>query len=153
VLADRPNQLERSRDDVEVSARDLLDVRVTDGSITEAGLRANVSVAILYLESWLRGVGAAALFNLMEDTATAEISRSQIWQWIALGARLDDGTTVTRSLVERIVGEERQRIRDAIGAERFDGGRFDDAIEIFRAVALGQEFVDFLTLAAYAYLG
>ncbi len=83
ALGDRPNQLERGRDDVAVTAAELLDVRVPDGSITEAGVRANVSVAILYLESWLRGVGAAALFNLMEDTATAEIARSQIWQWIA----------------------------------------------------------------------
>ena len=153
VLADRPNQLERRRDDVEVTARDLLDVRVPDGSITEAGLRANVSVAMLYLESWLRGVGAAALFNLMEDTATAEISRSQIWQWIAHGARLDDGTVVTRSLVEQIVGEERQRIRETLGAERFGAGRFDDAIEIFRTVALGDDFAEFLTLPAYAFLG
>jgi malate synthase len=152
VLGDRPNQLARTRDDVDVSAADLLDLRVPDGSITEAGLRANVSVAILYLESWLRGVGAAALFNLMEDAATAEISRSQIWQWIAHAVRLDGGDVVTRDLVERIVEEELGRIRDTLGAEGFDAGRFAEATEILRTVALSEEFVEFLTLPAYAYL-
>jgi malate synthase len=153
VLGDRPNQLGRRRDDVEVHAADLLDVRVPDGSVTEAGLRANVAVAILYLESWLGGVGAAALFNLMEDTATAEISRSQIWQWIAHAVHLDGGDVVTRDLVERIIDEELQRIRDGLGAERFEGGRFAEATEIFRTVALSEEFVEFLTLPAYASLG
>jgi malate synthase len=152
VLGDRPNQLGRKRDDVEVHAAELLDLQVPDGKVTEAGLRANVSVAILYLESWLRGIGAAALFNLMEDAATAEISRSQIWQWIAHGVRLDGGEVVTRELVERIVGEELGGIRDALGAERFEEGRFAEAAEIFRTVAVSEEFVEFLTLPAYAYL-
>ncbi len=152
VLGDRANQLGRKRDDVQASAADLLDLRVPDGTVTEAGLRANVAVAILYLESWLRGVGAAALFNLMEDAATAEIARSQIWQWISHGARLDGGDAVTRDLVERIVGEELVRIRDTLGAQRFEDGRFDEAIEILRTVALSEEFVEFLTLPAYAYL-
>jgi malate synthase len=152
ALGDRPNQLERGRDDVAVTAAELLDIQVPDGSITEAGVRANVSVAILYLESWLRGVGAAALFNLMEDTATAEIARSQIWQWIAHEAPLEGGGVVTRDLVERIVGEEVHTIRDTLGDVRFEGGRFAEATELVRTVVLGQEFVDFLTLPAYAYL-
>jgi malate synthase len=130
----------------------IREVRVPHASITEAGVRANVSMAILHLESWLRGVGAAALFNLMEDTATAEIARSQIWQWIAHEAPLEGGGVVTRDLVERIVGEEVHTIRETLGDARFEGGRFAEATELVRTVVLGPEFVDFLTLPAYAYL-
>jgi malate synthase len=130
----------------------IREVRVPHGSITEAGVRANVSVAILHLESWLRGVGAAALFNLMEDTATAEIARSQIWQWIAHEAPLEGGGVVTRDLVERIVGDEVHTIRETLGDARFEWGRFAEATELVRTVVLGPEFVDFLTLPAYAYL-
>jgi malate synthase len=152
TLDDRPNQLARGRDDVEVSAADLLHVAVPGGSITEPGVRANVSIAILYLESWLRGAGAAALFNLMEDTATAEISRSQVWQWVAHGASLDEGGSVTKDLVERIIQEELALIRKSIGPERFGEGRFEEAADIFRAVSLSKEFVEFLTIPAYDHL-
>jgi malate synthase len=152
ALGDRPNQLTRRRDAVEVGSSDLLRVDVPGGSITEQGLRGNVSIAILYLESWLRGVGAAAMFNLMEDTATAEISRSQVWQWIAHRAQLEGGGSVTRDLVDRILEEELAGIREAMGADAFAGGRFAEAAQIFRTVSLSDEFTEFLTLPAYDHL-
>jgi malate synthase len=152
VLGDRPNQIEHRRDDVEVAARDLLDIRIEGGTVTEQGVRANVRVGILYIESWLRGVGAAALFNLMEDAATAEISRSQIWQWVAHGVRLEGGDTITRDLVEQVEEQELASIRQTVGADAFEAGRFRDASEIFRRVALSEAFVDFLTVPAYEYL-
>ncbi len=151
-LGDKLNQLERQRDDVQVSARDLLDVRVPGGEVTEAGLRTNVSVGILYVESWLRGTGAAALFNLMEDAATSEISRSQVWQWIRHGARLREGPTVTRELVRKVADGELEKIQTAIGPAAYAKGRFQQAREIFEKVALGQEFIEFLTLPAYDYI-
>src|SRR5204863_2861571 len=95
VLGDKPNQVDRKRDDVDVSARDLLDVPATPGEITEEGLRSDVNVGIQYISSWLRGNGAAGIYGLMEDAATAEIARSQVWQWIHHGAELDDGRTIT----------------------------------------------------------
>jgi malate synthase len=134
VLGDAPNQVDRQRDDVEVGAADLLDLRVEGGEITDEGLRTNVSVGIRYLESWLRGVGAAAIDNLMEDAATAEISRSQIWQWVQ----------------HRKVTPE--RVREVADAEGFEGGRFAEAREVFERVALTDEFVEFLTLPAYDYI-
>jgi malate synthase len=143
VLGDRPHQLDRQRDDVEVSAADLLDVHI-GLPITEAGVRGNVSVAIRYLEAWLRGQGAVAIDNLMEDAATAEISRSQIWQWIHQDRELENGTRITREYVEDLIGHE----LDA--APRSSGDRFDDAAAIFREVALGADFPAFLTLPAYA---
>jgi malate synthase len=152
TLRDRPNQIEHRRDEVEVSAADLLETRIDGASVTEQGVRTNVLVGILYVESWLRGVGAAAFFNLMEDAATAEISRSQIWQWVAHEVRLDDGRAVTRDLLEQIKEEELANIRDTIGAEAFDGGRFKEAAEIFGRVSLSESFEDFLTIPAYEYL-
>ena len=152
VLGDHPNQLDRRREDVEVAASDLLSTRIEGGTVTERGLRSNVRVGILYIESWLRGVGAAALFNLMEDAATAEIARSQVWQWVAHGARLDDGTVVTRELVERLGRDELATIRQTVGAEAYDAGRFDEASELFGRVALSERFEDFLTIPAYARL-
>ena len=115
ALGDRPNQLTRQRDDVSVSASDLLAVSKTPGTITEAGLRNNISVGLQYLTSWLGGNGAVAIFNLMEDAATAEISRSQVWQWMHNGVRLDDGQLVTRDLAERLIAEESAGIREAAG--------------------------------------
>ena len=152
VLGDRPNQIEHRRDDVEVAAKDLLDMHIEGGTVTEHGVRANVRVGILYIESWLRGVGAAALFNLMEDAATAEISRSQIWQWVAHGVRLEGGDTVTRDLVEQVEEQELASIRQTVGADAFEVGRFKEASEIFDCVALSDAFVDFLTVPAYEYL-
>ncbi|HEY7272453.1 MAG TPA: malate synthase A [Actinoplanes sp.] len=149
VLGDRPNQLDRRRDDVSVDAAQLLNVAATGGEVTEAGLRNNVSVALQYLEAWLRGNGAAAINNLMEDAATAEISRSQVWQWIHNGVRLSDGTAVTADLVGRIEDEELADIRAALGDQAWAGSRFDDARKLFERVALADDFADFLTSAAY----
>ncbi|HLL65020.1 MAG TPA: malate synthase A [Micromonosporaceae bacterium] len=149
ALGDRPNQLHRLRDDVQVSAGQLLDLVSTPGGATEAGLRSNVSVALQYIEAWLRGNGAVGINNLMEDAATAEISRSQVWQWIHNDVRLDNGETVTADLVTRIEDEELAAIRARIGDEAFRAGRFDDARSLFEQVALADEFVDFLTLPAY----
>jgi malate synthase len=134
ILGDRPNQVERQRDEVSVSASDLIDLRVAGGAVTEEGLRQNVSVGIRYIESWLRGVGAAAIDNLMEDTATAEISRSQVWQWVHTG---------------RFTPEQ---VREVIADETREGGRFAEAQEIFERVALSDDFVEFLTLPAYEYI-
>ncbi len=152
VLGDRPNQRDRRREDVSVTAENLLDVRSTPGDITEAGLRNNVSVGLQYLSAWLRGNGAVAIFGLMEDAATAEISRSQVWQWLHLGVELADGQTVTRELVERVITEELDKIREAVGDEMFDKGRMDEATELYRRMALSDDFADFLTLPAYEQL-
>jgi malate synthase len=145
VLGDRPNQLQRLREDVEVTAADLLRVDATPGEVTEAGLRTNVNVGLLYTESWLRGQGAAAIYNLMEDAATAEISRSQVWQWVHHGRFSHDH-------VRRVIDEELAKIRGLVGPEAFDGGRFTEAREVFEQVALADGFPEFLTLAAYDYL-
>ncbi|RQP12952.1 MAG: malate synthase A [Microbacteriaceae bacterium] len=142
VLGDRPNQVDRQRDDVHVEARQLVDVAL-DGEVTDAGVRANVSIALRYLESWLRGVGAAAIDDLMEDAATAEISRSQLWQWIRQGVVTKEGTRVTGELVEGILEEELEE-------RRTPSGRFDDAAELVRSLALEDDFPTFLTIEAYS---
>lgn len=152
VLGERPNQLDRRRDEVRVSAEQLLDLRVPDGQVTEAGVRNDVSVAIQYLASWLRGMGAAAVFNLMEDAATAEIARAQVWQWLRHGARTAEGDEVTRDYVERIADEEMGKVREAVGDDAFAGGRYDEARSLFERVALDDSFVEFLTLPAYERL-
>jgi malate synthase len=153
VLGDRPNQVERQRDDVHVTADDLLNVRATPGGRTEAGLRTNVNVGIQYVSSWLRGNGAAAIHGLMEDAATAEISRSQVWQWINHGATLEDGTEVTEELVRRLIDEELETIREEVGDDFFyKEGRPDESREIFESVALADEMPEFLTPAAYERL-
>jgi malate synthase len=152
ALGPRPNQLHRLRDEVSVDADDLLAVQVRGGKVTERGLRTNVRVGILYLESWLRGVGAAALFNLMEDAATAEISRSQVWQWIARGARLDDGRTVARELVDDIVRDELDGVRAALDGDGTTADRMAEAAELFARVALSESFEEFLTIPAYERL-
>jgi len=149
-MGDKANQIDRQRPEVSVSASDLLDLRVPDGAITEAGLRSNVSVGIQYIESWLRGTGAAAIFNLMEDAATAEISRSQVWQWVHHGASLASGQRITADLVRDLATEEVAKVRESIGASAFEAGRFAEARELFETVALSDRFVEFLTLPAYA---
>ncbi len=148
VLHDRPNQLDKTRDEVSVSAEQLLDVAATPGAVTEGGLRSNVSVGIQYLEAWLRGTGAVAINNLMEDAATAEISRSQVWQWLHNSVELEDGQTVTRELVERIVEDEIAVIREKAG-DAFAEKRWEDARSLFTEMALSDEFAEFLTLPAY----
>ena len=154
VLGERPNQLERRRDDVAVTAADLLAVDKTPGDITEAGLRSNVNVGIQYISSWLRGNGAAAIYGLMEDAATAEISRGQVWQWVRHAATLDDGRPVTPELVRETETSELERIRAEIADDEWfeTQGRPRESRELFDAVALGEEFVEFLTLPAYERL-
>ncbi|MDP9443188.1 MAG: malate synthase A [Actinomycetota bacterium] len=149
VLGDGPHQIDRERDDVSVTAEQLLDVASTPGEVTEAGLRTNVSVGVQYLQSWLRGTGAVGINNLMEDAATAEICRSQVWQWLHNGVRLSDGQPVTRDLVRRVVDEEVAAIRERVGADAFGQGRWDDARALFTEMALSDDFADFLTLPAY----
>ncbi|QSB13032.1 malate synthase A [Natronosporangium hydrolyticum] len=151
VLGDRPNQLDRLRDDVSVSAAELLDVAATPGEITEAGLRNNISVGLQYLAAWLGGNGAVAIYNLMEDAATAEISRSQVWQWVHNDIRLADGRTVTGHLVNDLIEEELAAIADAAG-ESFDAAGFAQAAALFRQVALAEHYEEFLTLPAYDQL-
>ncbi|MGI8660472.1 MAG: malate synthase A [Thermoleophilaceae bacterium] len=157
VLGERDNQVEKQRDDVSVTAADLLAIDQTPGEITEAGLRANVNIGIQYVSSWLRGNGAAAIYGLMEDAATAEISRGQVWQWIRHKAQLDDGRVVTPELVRELATEELEKIRAEIGDDEWFGreGRPKEAREVFEAVALSgdEEFVEFLTLPAYERLG
>jgi len=150
VLGDRPHQLDRRRDDVEVPAAQLLDVAATEGDISEEGLRSNVNVAIQYISSWLRGVGAAAIYGMMEDAATAEIARAQVWQWVRHRAKLEDGRTITPELVRELATSELERIRAEIGDDEWfeNEGRPDLSREIFEEVALAEDFVEFLTLPA-----
>jgi malate synthase len=142
---ERPNQLDRQRPEVDVSAAELLDVAATPGEITKEGLGNDVSVGIQYLSSWLRGSGAVAIFNLMEDAATAEIARSQVWQWIRHGE-------FERDSVRGVIDEELERLRDEFGDEVFAKSRADDARALFEQVALDDALVEFLTLPAYDYL-
>jgi malate synthase len=142
---DRPNQLDRQRPEVDFGVAELLDVAATPGEITEEGLRNDVSVGIQYLSSWLRGSGAVAIFNLMEDAATAEIARSQVWQWIRHGK-------FERDRVRAVIDEELGRLREEFGDEVFAKSRADDARTLFEQVALGDELEEFLTLPAYDYL-
>src|SRR5690606_38348119 len=144
VLGADRNQLGRLREDVSVTAAQLLDIRSADGAITYAGVRGNVSVAIRYLEAWLRGTGAVAIDDLMEDAATAEISRSQVWQWIHHDVVTEEGCPVTRELVEDMIAELLSML------PRTEGDRFEDAAEVFREVALREEYPTFLTLGAYS---
>ncbi len=142
VLGERPDQRDVRREDVHVTADDLLDVASAGGRVTDAGVRSDVSVALRYLESWLRGTGAAAIDDLMEDAATAEIARSQLWQWIHHGVTTVDGTRVTREHVASVLADV------LAGLERTPGDRFDDAADVLRQVALGDDFPTFLTPAA-----
>jgi malate synthase len=155
VLGDRPNQLDRQRNDVNVRPEDLLAVPLTPGEVTESGVRANVNVGIQYISSWLRGNGAAAIYGLMEDAATAEISRAQIWQWVRHGATLADGRAITPELVRDLALDELERIRGEIGDDEWfeTQGRPDLSRSLFERVALsGERFVEFLTLPAYEEL-
>ncbi len=151
-LDGKPNQLDRRRDDVHVSAAELLDLAATPGEVTEKGLRTDVNVGFQYISFWLTGRGAAAINSMMEDAATAEISRSQIWQWIHHGVQLDNGETVTPELVRQVLDEETAKIREAVGDEVWQSGRPDDTREIFELVALSPELIEFLTIPAYEYL-
>lgn len=142
-----PNQIHVKRSEDVITQKDLL--TPCTGTITEAGLRLNINVGILYIESWLRGVGAAAIHHLMEDAATAEISRTQIWQWIKNGSKLDDGRTVTKQLYQEMLAAELPRIKDYVGTDAYQKGRFPEAIELFNTLVLSDDFIEFLTLPAY----
>ena len=149
VLGERPNQVDRQRPEVDVKAADLIDVHI-GRPITAAGVHGNVSVAIRYIEAWLRGLGAVAIDNLMEDAATAEISRSQVWQWIHQDRRTEDGTPITRDYIEGLISQVLGEVDRASTGSGIAGDRFDDAAAVFREVALRDEFPAFLTLPAYA---
>ncbi len=143
-----PNQIERTRDDVEVTAADLLQFG-PEGPITEAGLRLNINVGIQYLGAWLAGLGCVPVFNLMEDAATAEISRAQIWQWIrSPKGVLDDGRKVTVELFRKLLPEELEQVRRLLGPA-YESGRYEEAAELFDEITTSDEFVEFLTLPAY----
>jgi malate synthase len=153
VLGDEPNQVERRREDVNVTAAQLLDAASAGDDITDEGLRNDVNVGIQYISSWLRGNGAAAIHNMMEDAATAEIARSQVWQWVRHSVTLDTGEKVDRDLVRRYEQEELEKIREEVGDEFFrTQGRPDESRELFEQVALSGDFVDFLTIPAYSRL-
>ena len=145
-----PNQIYNKREDVLVTEKNLL--AVPEGTITEKGLRVNINVGILYLESWLRGVGAAALYNLMEDAATAEISRTQVWQWIRNKAKLDDGRIIDLELYHDLRDEEIENIKHYVGCNAYSTGRFPEAIAIFNRLIVQDEYQEFLTLPAYKLL-
>ena len=146
-----PNQMHRLREDVEVSAADLL--RVPEGVITEAGLRNNISVALQYMAAWISGNGCVPINNLMEDAATAEISRAQVWQWIRHPRGvLDDGRKVTLELFRLTLAQEQDRLRDALGAAAYATGNFDDAARLIDQITADDRFESFLTLSAYRAL-
>ena len=151
-MGERNNQIDRQRTEVSIDSQQLLDLRVPNGEITDAGLRSNISVGIQYIESWLRGTGAAAIFNLMEDAATAEISRSQVWQWVHHGATMNTGQRITRELVLQLEQEELDKIRQGLTPEMQTSNRLDEARGLFEEVALSEQFVEFLTLPAYGRL-
>lgn len=145
-----PHQIHRKREEVQVTAHDL--IAPPSGTITEAGLRLNINVGILYIESWLRGHGAAAIYHLMEDAATAEISRTQVWQWLQNGSTLEDGRPIDRALYESILPQELDKIRTYVGEAAYQNGQFDRAVELFNALVLRDDFVEFLTLPAYEWV-
>ncbi|MEX0810849.1 MAG: malate synthase A [Chitinophagales bacterium] len=145
-----PNQLDKKRADVNVSAKDLIEI--PEGTISETGLRKNINVGVLYIESWLRGNGAAAIYHLMEDAATAEISRTQVWQWLHYGAKLDDGRTVTEELYKELLPQELAKIKAYVGDDAFHNGKFEKATQLFDALVMQDEFEEFLTLSAYEFI-
>lgn len=150
-IGDRPNQLQVSRDvDAPITAEELL--APCEGQATEAGMRANIRIAVQYIEAWISGNGCVPIYGLMEDAATAEISRASIWQWIKHGTHLDNGQLVTAGLFRSLLKEELAVVREELGSERFDGGRFDEAAEIFERLTCADELTDFLTLPGYQIL-
>ena len=145
-LGDKVHQKDRLREDVQVAAKDIANIQVPGGQITEAGVRLNINVALQYVNAWLDGNGAAAIYNLMEDTATAEISRAQLWQWICHEAKLDDGRPVTRQMYEQFRTEELAKL-GGVGT-----AHYKEATEIMDKLVLNDEFIEFLTYVAYPYL-
>jgi malate synthase len=145
-----PNQIARELPAVAIVAGDLL--TVPEGKVTEGGLRWNIDVGIQYLESWLSGSGCVPINNLMEDAATAEICRAQVWQWVEYQIPLDDGRKINDILIQELIADQVTRIRDRIGMERFQAGRYSLAAQLLEKLMTGSEFPDFLTLVAYDYL-
>ena len=153
LLGKRPNQRDRLRDEVNIAASDLQNFHIPGGEITEEGLRLNINVGVQYIESWLRGTGAAAINNLMEDAATAEISRAQIWQWIHHpNAKLPDGRNITSELYKEFLGQELERIKQMWGMDLFAKGKFKLAAELLNRLVTNDTFAEFLTLMAYKEL-
>ncbi|MFD8059395.1 malate synthase A [Streptomyces cyaneofuscatus] len=152
VLGEKPNQKDRLREDVSVAAGDLIAIDTLDAKPTYEGLRNAVAVGIRYIEAWLRGLGAVAIFNLMEDAATAEISRSQIWQWINADVVFENGEHATAELARKVAAEELASIREEIGEETFTAGKWQQAHDLLLQVSLDQDYADFLTLPAYEQL-
>ena len=145
-----PNQISRLREDVHVTAADLL--QVPTGEITQAGLELNIDVGIQYLEAWLRGNGCVPIYNLMEDAATAEISRAQLWQWAKYGARMDDGTPITAATVAAAIPSVLEKLKQRIGEKAFASGRFELAARMFQEMTASEEFPEFLTIPAYQHI-
>ncbi len=145
-----PNQISRSRDEVHVTAKDLL--TAPKGNITPEGLRCNIDVCMQYLEAWLRGNGCVPIYNLMEDAATAEICRAQVWQWVEFGAEFNDGRRITDKVVQEMIGEQVLDMVNRIGYERFSSGWFPTAARLLESLMTGVDFPEFLTLVAYDYL-
>ena len=150
VLGTNPNQISKQRPEVNVTAEDLLNVSATEGAVSEAGVRTNISVSLRYLESWLGGNGAVGIFGLMEDAATAEISRAQIWQWIHNRVKLDDGREVTRELCQSLMDEESAKFKAEIGDDPQCQANLTRAVQIFGDISLQDEFPTFLTVPVYA---
>lgn len=150
-LMPQANQLDRKREDVQVGAKDLLEVH--QGTRTEEGFRENIRVGVQYIEAWLRGRGAVPIYNMMEDAATAEISRAQIWQFVKYGVALEGGVRADADLFRRCLPEEMERVKGELGAEAYAKGRFPEAIALFEQLSLAPTFEDFLTVPAYAKLG
>ena len=147
-----PNQISKQRPDINLSAQDLLDFQ-PKGPITEAGLRLNINIGIQYLGAWLAGTGCVPIFNLMEDAATAEISRAQIWHWIrSPRGVLDDGRKVSKELFRALLPQELQKVRELLGDRGYSAGRYEEAAQMFEQLTLAEEFVEFLTLPAYDYV-
>ena len=145
-----PNQISRLREDVHVAPQDLLEV--PDGDITEEGLRWNIDVGLRYLGAWLQGLGCVPIYNLMEDAATAEICRAQVWQWVKHGKKLNDGRRVDAALVRQAIREQTEKLRNEIGAAKFSSTRFPIACDMFETMMTSSDFPDFLTLVAYNYI-
>ena len=145
-----PNQIDKKHEEYQISEADLLEV--PKGDITEKGVRKNINVGILYIESWLMGTGAAALYNLMEDAATAEISRTQVWQWLRNNAQLSDGRTLTKDLVLEWEKDELENIKNYVGEKRYENGKFDLATKLFNELIFDENFEEFLTLKAYPFI-
>jgi malate synthase len=139
-----------TRDDISITEQDL--VEIPKGTVTEDGIRKNINVGILYTEAWLRGHGAVALYNLMEDAATAEISRTQIWQWLHNDVVIEDGRTFNVTLYKDIFDDEVEKIITEFGEENIKNSKFELAIELFNKLVISQEFEEFLTLPAYQYI-